>query len=90
LVPSPDTLRKIWELHPAEFPEITIHGRLVRIPRWQQAYGRDYRFSGRVNRALSVPPLLEPLLAWSKEQLEPRLSGLVLNTSPGTKAGVSL
>jgi hypothetical protein len=52
LVPSPDTLRKIWELHPAEFPEITIHGRLVRIPRWQQAYGRDYRFSGRVNRAL--------------------------------------
>jgi alkylated DNA repair dioxygenase AlkB len=79
LAPSRDALRAIWELHPAEFPEITIHGRVVKAPRWQQAYGRDYRFSGRVNHALPVPAPLEPLLAWSKEQLDPRLNGLVLN-----------
>jgi alkylated DNA repair dioxygenase AlkB len=77
--PSSQALQAIWNLHPADFPEITIHGRLVKIPRWQQAYGRDYRFSGRVNRALPVPTILEPLLAWTREQLDPRLNGLVLN-----------
>ncbi|HVZ37270.1 MAG TPA: hypothetical protein VG963_32830, partial [Polyangiaceae bacterium] len=79
LVPSRDVLHEIWELHPVDLPEITIHGRVVKAPRWQQAYGRDYRFSGRVNRALPVPALLEPLLAWSQEQLDARLNGLVLN-----------
>lgn len=78
LAPS-RVVREIWELHPEEFHEITMHGRLVKIPRWQQAYGRDYRFSGRLNRALPVPPVLEPLLAWSREQLDSRLNGLVLN-----------
>ena len=67
LAPS-GVVREIWELHPEEFHEITMHGRNVKIPRWQQAYGRDYRFSGRVNRALPVPAVLEPLL-----------NGLVLN-----------
>jgi alkylated DNA repair dioxygenase AlkB len=79
LAPRADALREIWDLHPAQFPEITIHGRVVKTPRWQQAYGRDYRFSGRVNHALPVPAILEPLLTWSREQLDPRLNGLVLN-----------
>jgi alkylated DNA repair dioxygenase AlkB len=78
LAPS-QVVREIWDLHPEEFHEITMHGRMVKIPRWQQAYGRDYRFSGRINRALPVPAVLEPLLAWSQEQLDPRLNGLVLN-----------
>ena len=79
LLPNQDTLRGLWNLHPAEFPELTIRGRVVKAPRWQQAYGRDYRFSGKVNRALAVPALLEPLLAWAQAKLDPRLNGLVLN-----------
>ena len=79
LSPNQSTLHAIWELHPAEFPELTIHGRIVKAPRWQQAYGRDYRFSGRINHALPVPALLEPFLAWSQNEVDPRLNGLVLN-----------
>src|SRR5262245_57143777 len=79
LTPSRAALSQLWALHPEEFPEITIHGRVVKAPRWQQAYGRDYRFSGRVNRALPMPALLEPLLAWSMQQIDLRLNGLVLN-----------
>jgi alkylated DNA repair dioxygenase AlkB len=79
LTPTRDALRQLWELHPAELPEITIRGRKLNAPRWQQAYGRDYRFSGRVHRALPVPALLEPLLVWSQQQLDARLNGLVLN-----------
>jgi len=58
-------------------------GRPVKIPRWQQAYGEDYHFSGAVNRALPVPELLAPLLAWSKDTIDDRLNGLLLNWYDG-------
>jgi hypothetical protein len=44
---------ELWQLHPQAHAEIRIHGRKVSIPRWQQAYGVDYHFSGEVNRGLS-------------------------------------
>lgn len=69
----------LWALHPDAFHEIKIHGKLVKTPRWQQAYGADYRYTGSVNRALPVPPSLEPLHAWACEQIDPRLNGLLLN-----------
>ena len=56
----------LWDLHPLNYTEIMIHGRKVLTPRWQQAYGRDYQYSGQANRALPVHPLLEPLLHWSQ------------------------
>ena len=60
-----------------------IHGRKVKTPRWQQAYGTDYHYTGRVNQALPVPPLLEPLLIWSREAIHDRLNGLLLNWYDG-------
>src|SRR6186997_1341094 len=74
---------QLWQLHPETHAEIRIHGRKVAIPRWQQAYGMDYHFSGEVNRALPVPAALEPLLAWSKDTLDTRLNGLLLNWYDG-------
>jgi alkylated DNA repair dioxygenase AlkB len=74
---------RLWELHPAEFPEIQMHGQRVRIPRWQQAYGVNYRFSGQVSEALPVPGILEPVLAWSRSTLDPALNGLLLNWYDG-------
>jgi alkylated DNA repair dioxygenase AlkB len=72
---------ELWALHPRHFPTIAqpFTGRTIPLPRWQQAYGRDYRYSGGVNRALPVPPLLEPYLAWARRQADPRLNGLLLN-----------
>lgn len=31
----------LWNIHPCNFHEIKMHGRLVKTPRWQQAYGID-------------------------------------------------
>ena len=70
---------ELWDLHPAKSNEILIHGRMVPIPRWQQAYGRDYQFSGTVSEALAVPEILAPFLAWVREAIDPRLNGLLLN-----------
>jgi hypothetical protein len=70
---------ELWNLHPETFHEIKMHGKLVKTPRWQQAYGADYRYTGNTNRALPVPSMLEPLHRWAREQIDPRLNGLLLN-----------
>jgi alkylated DNA repair dioxygenase AlkB len=74
---------ELWGMHPAEFHEIKMHGRGVLTPRWQQAYGRDYHYTGRTNRALPLPPILEPLLAWATEVIDSRLNGVLLNWYDG-------
>jgi len=50
--------KEIWDEHPAEFNEIMMHGKMVKIPRWQQAYGQSYSFSGATAIANPDPPEL--------------------------------
>lgn len=76
---DPALFKPIWALHPADFHTIrSPAGKLVKTPRWQQAYGRDYRYSGSSNNAVPMPALLKPFLAWA-QTLEPRLNSLLLN-----------
>ena len=72
-----------WSAHPTEKHEILMHGRLVQTPRWQQAYGADYHYTGRVNKGLPIPPLIEPLILWVREQIEPHINGALLNWYEG-------
>ncbi len=74
-----DRFEHLWRLHPDDYHEISIHGRQVKTPRWQQAYGADYHYTGRTNRALPVPELLKPLLCWSKAHVHQRHNGILLN-----------
>ena len=72
---------ELWSLHPAEFYEMRQPGTgaTIPVPRWQQAYGRDYRYSGNVNRALPVPAIIEPYLSWARAAIDARLNGYLLN-----------
>lgn len=74
---------QLWALHPDSFHQVRMFGRLVPVPRWSETYGRDYKFSGTVQRARSVPDLLEPLLAWSRAGVDARMNGLLLNWYDG-------
>jgi alkylated DNA repair dioxygenase AlkB len=74
-----ERFEELWALHPENSNEILIHGKMVAIPRWQQAYGRDYHFSGTVNQALPVPNILAPFLDWVRDAINRRLNGLLLN-----------
>ena len=85
LIPDADGFDALWDLHPEDFHEIMIHGRLVKTPRWQQAYGEDYQYTGQVNRALPVAPEMEGMFAWFKEALDPRLNGLLFNWYDGAR-----
>jgi alkylated DNA repair dioxygenase AlkB len=69
----------LWVLHPPHSNEIFMHSRMVPIPRWQQAYGRDYQFSGTVSQALPIPDVLAPFLTWVRDAIDQRLNGLLLN-----------
>jgi alkylated DNA repair dioxygenase AlkB len=83
LLPSVAEFDSFWEIHPQEYHEIKIHGRLVKTPRWQQAFGVDYHYTGRINKAFPVPPVLEPFLRWSRVNIDDRLNGILLNWYDG-------
>jgi len=66
-----------------QYHEIKIGGRPQKTPRRQQAFGKDYQYTGRVNRALPVPPMLGPLLVWATATIDERLNGLLINWYDG-------
>ena len=83
LLLSNEAFDRLWEQHPDRYHVIMIHGRPVRTPRWQQAYGQDYHYTGQVNGALPIPGELEPYLSWCREHVDDQLNGLLLNWYDG-------
>jgi len=81
--PDADEFEALWTLCPEKYDERMIHGRRIPLPRWQQAYGVDYHFSGQTSVALPIPPVLEPFRDWSSRAIDPRLNGLLLNWYDG-------
>lgn len=82
----PPTLRadaaafeRLWALHPDEQHEIHLHGRRVKTPRWQQAYGADYHYTGQTNRARPLTDEMRGYLDWCRDAIDPRLNGLLFN-----------
>lgn len=76
---SEDRFRSLWDSHPEDYHVIRMPSGLVRTPRWQQAYGADYHYTGRVNKALPIPQGLRGLLNWARHTVDRRLNGLLLN-----------
>lgn len=72
-------------MHPEEFHTVKMYGKEVFTPRWQQAYGKNYSYSGSKNNALPIPGLFKIFLEWSQENIDPRLNGLLLNWYDGQK-----
>lgn len=55
----------LWRLHPEEYGTVSYGGKVVRTPRWQQTYLKDYYFSGCVHKALPLPPQFQPFYDWA-------------------------
>ena len=84
LVPTVDAFELLWSLHPAEYHLIRVHNRTVHTPRWQQAFGRDYEFSGTQSKSLPIHELLAPFLEWCGSAISPALNGMLLNWYDGS------
>jgi alkylated DNA repair dioxygenase AlkB len=83
--------KNLWDLHPVEYHEIRVPGgKLVKTPRWQQAYGQDYAYTGSVSKALALDtltgavPKVERMVTWCRESIDDRLNGLLLNWYDGS------
>ena len=62
---APAELDEMWEAHPDERPVGIIMGRAVQFPRYTQAFGRDYTYTGQVARArpfIDAPRTLQAVL----------------------------
>jgi alkylated DNA repair dioxygenase AlkB len=57
--------QKLWNSHPTEKHTVFIFNKYHKIPRWQQAYGQNYRFSGNVAKAKPFTPQLQDFIDWA-------------------------
>ncbi|MEZ4887957.1 MAG: hypothetical protein R3E32_24730 [Chitinophagales bacterium] len=55
---------EICNLHPKDYHTIKFYGKEVLTPRWQQAYGKNYSYTGSKNNALPIPENLKIFLDW--------------------------
>lgn len=85
LVLSEAEFEELWDLHPIEHNDIRIHGRIVKTPRWQQAYGVDYYFSGQTYGAIPTPGILEPFVAWGRSVICSEYNGVLVNWYDGQR-----
>ena len=46
---------ELWDLHPTEYGQVKMYGKIIDTPRWQQSYGVPYYFSGMDHPALEFP-----------------------------------
>lgn len=79
------SFEQLWQMHPQHHSLVKMFGKPIPIPRWQQAYGRDYEFSGQVSSALPLIPELQAFLDWARATIQPTLNGLLVNWYDGTK-----
>jgi alkylated DNA repair dioxygenase AlkB len=70
-----------WCLHPDRYHLVRQPGRkrLIPVPRWQQAYVKDYLYTGTVNESLPLPALLRPYLTYAQREIDSRLNGVLVN-----------
>lgn len=72
----------IWDAHPPEQMKIKIYDKEANVPRWVQAYGKDYAYSGQIAKALPIPDWLSPFFDRAKE-ISPTLNGVLVNWYDG-------
>lgn len=80
-----ETFESLWNKHPEAYHKIGMHGKKVKTPRWQQAVGKSYSYSGSKNDALPLNSIDEKYLHWSQQNIDRRLNGLLINWYDGKR-----
>lgn len=77
-------LTTVWNIHPNDFHKVEIFGKEIPTPRWQQAYGANYRYTGAVQNALPISPEMLPFQQWCQKEIDIELNGLLINWYDGS------
>lgn len=78
--PSPEYFNQVWNAHPKTHAIIKMFGKDVPVPRYQQAYGRSYQFSGVTSQSIEETDYIQDM----KATLNRILKGL-----PGRSSNIS-
>lgn len=79
MIPNKEEFQKLWNLHPNTKAKIKIMGKEIEIPRFQQTYGRSYKFSGVDHKALPIPDIIQPWLNLANQQYEAGYNQALIN-----------
>jgi alkylated DNA repair dioxygenase AlkB len=76
-----ELFERIWNLHPEELGSGMIAGQPVTFKRWEQSYGHDYYYAGKLHVALPLEtdPYLTILLEWVCKHSGLQYKGLLIN-----------
>ena len=58
---SEEEVEMLWEMCPSERHEIKMMGKMIKIPRFQRAFGKSYKYSGTEIVASPVPELIQKI-----------------------------
>jgi len=73
-------VEEIWQMRPSEAHKIRIFGKEYYTPRLQQAYGRDYSFSGTIARSGGpIPLIFQKLLAYLSKRYSSNFNMMLIN-----------
>jgi alkylated DNA repair dioxygenase AlkB len=64
VVPTQKEFEELWNLHPQEFGQVKLFGKVHSTPRWQKSYMKDYSFSGMNHSAEPLPVQMKIYLHW--------------------------
>lgn len=67
MMPTEEMIAEIWQLRPAEHSKIKIFGKDIEVPRYDQAFGRAYNFSGVNHEATPLPALLQKYMDFANQ-----------------------
>tara|TARA_B100001057_G_C22686473_1_gene885909 strand:- start:125 stop:673 length:549 start_codon:yes stop_codon:yes gene_type:complete len=84
--PLPDDLkfgeehfRELLEEKPEEKHTIKMFGKEMKTPRFVQAFGKDYKYSGNIAKAKPIPEILKPIIEHFNKKYECNLNGILVN-----------
>lgn len=75
---SPDQFDELWELCPKS--KDRLWG--VDLPRFQQSYLKNYKFSGSIHQAKELPTVLQAIFDWAKSEFNQDFNQVFVNWYP--------
>jgi len=71
---------ELWNMCPTTDQTVVLFGKKIVIPRKQQSYGISYRFSGTLNEAIPIPPIIQKYIDYmNKTETETKYNMALVN-----------
>ena len=87
---NPQQFQVLWNQHPEKRPEIKVFGKYHKIPRWQQVYGKNYKFSGILFEAQPIPYFFQNYLDYFSKLYKCSFNMVLVNWYENGKDYISM